>query len=200
VRAPTPLRLTLAVAGLSLAACKDGPAPTATRSAEAARPPARVESSESEQPPAWATLLQWNERRAEAALAVETIGAEGGSVELPQTGLVLTVPAGAVAAPTRFVVRSLPGHVVGYEFEPHGVTFAKPLVLEQQLRGTARRQEGGEAPALEGGYFADASQLDDAGGVAQLEEFRPAQVSRDGSRVRFEVHHFSGYVIATARR
>lgn len=194
------MRLSLAAAALSLAACKDGPVSAASRSAEAARGPAADADRERDGRPAWATVLQWNERRAEAALAVETIGAEGGSVELPQTGLVLTVPAGAVASPTRFVVRSLPGHVVGYEFEPHGVTFAKPLVVEQQLRGTVRRQEGGEAAALEGGYFADASQLDDAGGVARIAEFRPARLSRDGSLVRFEVHHFSGYVIATARR
>ena len=198
MRAPTPLRLTLAVAALSLAACKDGPVATASRSAEAvsslapSREPARARS--------WATVLQWEQRRAEAAVATETIGAEGGVLELPQTGLVLRVPAGAVAQPTRFVVRSLTGHGVGYEFEPHGVAFARPLVLEQQLRGTARRHGAGEDVVIEGGYFADASQLDDAGGVAQLEEFRPAQVSRDGSSVRFEVHHFSGYVLATGRK
>lgn len=197
MRASTRLCLALAAA-LALAACRE-PQPTASRSAELSSPTTET-NPEFVRRPSWATVLQWAQPRAESAVATETIGAEGGVLELPQTGLVLTVPAGAVSEPTRFVVTSLPGRIVGYELAPHGLTFAKPLVLEQSLRGTERRAIAGEETRLEGGYFADASQLDDAGGVAQVEEFRPARLSRDGSRVRFEVPHFSGWVVATGRR
>lgn len=197
VRLPTALRLPLAATALSLAACVSAPEPTRSR----------VDASSAGEPnlevlrrPRWATVLQWSDRRAAPVVASTTIGARGGALEIPQTGLVLTVPAGAVSQPTRFSVRALPGSIVAYEFEPHGTRFAKPLVLDQSLRGVARGDVGPEGVALEGGYFADDSQLDGEGGVAQIDEFLPARLSPDGAHVRVEIQHFSGYVLSSGRR
>jgi hypothetical protein len=183
-------RSPLALLGaLALGACAQAPA----RGEAAASGP----NLEFVRTPSWASGLRWVTPLAAPVAASATIGAEGGRVALASTGLTLTVPAGAVSAPTRFEVAAIPGALVAYDFRPHGVAFAKPVVLEQRLRGTAPIPSGA---ALEGGSFADPTQLDLVAGVAQVDEYAPAAVAADGRVARVAVRHFSGWLLTTARR
>jgi len=50
------------------------------------------------------------------------------------------VPAGAVLTPTRFRVALVGGLYVACNFEPHGTTFAVPLILWQVLSKTNDRK------------------------------------------------------------
>lgn len=148
--------------------------------------------------PSWVSALRWAEPRPAGLAASATIGSAGGTLELKRTGLVLTVPAGAVDRPTRFAVRAVPGRIVAYELEPHATRFALPLVVEQRLHGTERATDPGVV--IEGAHFGDVSQLDEPAGVAAVDEFRPARRSGDGLAVQVEVRHFSGFVLSVGRR
>lgn len=182
------LRAPLALAGaLALGACVQTPARTDAAIAEP--------NLEFVRTPTWATGLRWATPRTSAATATATIGANGGELELASTGLVLTVPAGAVSSPTKFTVTALPGALVAYDFQPHESAFAKAIVVEQRLRGVEPVAAG---VTFEGGSFGDVSQLDQAAGVAQVSELVPA--SRLAHAVRAEVRHFSGWLLTIARR
>ncbi len=134
------------------------------------------------------------------AEASAVIGPRGGVLLLPQAGLIVMVPRGALSSDTRLSVRAVPGSMVAYEFEPHGITFEQPVMLLQQFNGTHGVDVSGGIPAFEGAYFADASQLDAATNGALANEILPAEVAPSRRYVFFHVHHFSGYLLASGRR
>jgi len=122
-----------------------------------------------------------------------TVDASGGVLDIPETGLRITIPRGAVAARTTITVRSIPGLMVAYDFAPHGIKFAVPLQFSQDLAGTQMK----EGVVLSGGYFASDTQLLPLLGLAKVNEVLPARVT-DG-RVVFDIRHFSGYMVSTNR-
>jgi hypothetical protein len=127
--------------------------------------------------------------------ASKVIGPEGGSIELPEAGLRIDVPKNAVSSSLTFTVKALPGAMLAYEFGPHGTTFNVPLQVSQDVRGLVIPQGGG----LLAGYFPDQPDLlvDDIVGV--IDERLPAQLDATGSKIRFDVSHFSGYLVASGR-
>ncbi|WP_284349560.1 hypothetical protein [Roseisolibacter agri] len=124
------------------------------------------------------------------------IGAQGGSIAIPN-GARLIVPAGAVGGPVAFSISRVPGRIVAYEFQPHGIRFAVPVVIEQPLAGI--NLSGISTSSIEGAYFADVTALDQTKGSAQVSEFRPTVVLKDRGVVRFTVDHFSGYMVSSGR-
>lgn len=131
-----------------------------------------------------------------AARVTGVIGAQGGSIAIPN-GARLIVPPGAVSGPVTFSIARVPGRIVAYEFQPHGIRFAVPVVLEQPL-ASANLSEVATS-TIEGAYFSDVSALDQTTGSAQVSEFRPTLVLRDRGVVRFTIDHFSGYMVSTGR-
>jgi hypothetical protein len=127
--------------------------------------------------------------------ASQVIGPEGGTLELPATGLKVIVPRDAVPAAVTFTVTAVPGAMIAYQFGPHGTTFKYPLRVEQDIRGVTIPQ--GESVLA--GYFPDQADLlvDDV--VGTIEERLPAQLDAAAAKVRFEVTHFSGYLVASGR-
>jgi len=126
--------------------------------------------------------------------ASATIGRNGGTLRLPGTGLTVTVPAGAVTRDTRFKVTALAGRPVAYEFEPHGITFRKPLSAEQDLTGT--RIELGLPLLLKAGYFPHKSLIDPDGVSALVSETIPGLLDLRLFSFRWKIEHFSGYIVA----
>ena len=122
--------------------------------------------------------------------ASAVIGAEGGVLTLPATGLRLVVPAGAVSRPTPFRATAIAGRLVAYDFEPAGSTFPVPLRVEQDLSFLKRRADASPVVA---GYFPSRTDLDQdllAGRVAEVISTSPSATT-----VSFPVWHFSGYVV-----
>jgi len=116
----------------------------------------------------------------------------------PSTGLTITVPAGAVAAPTRITVTALKGASVAYRFEPHGLQFAVPIKLTQKLH-EIRLSRPLNVPQLFAGYFAaDSLPTDAATGEARVIEILPVQIDIQGGSAILLVRHFSGYTVASA--
>ena len=140
--------------------------------------------------------------------ATATIGREGGTLGLSEAGIEVVVPPGALVRPTRVSVTAIPGFLVAYEFQPHGTVFRTPLVVTQKLTNTLWMSDFdffssllglSSGTSLEAGYFADATQLDQTNGTAQVNEVLPVVVDDTAQTATFNVSHFSGYVIATGR-
>lgn len=123
---------------------------------------------------------------------------EGTVVRDGATGLTVDVPAGAVNERTRITVIALKGAPLAYRFEPHGLQFAVPIRLVQSLRSLKVRTGALGVPPLFGGYFADDSLATDALGQAHVLEVLPVLIDVKGKTALLEVHHFSGYTMASA--
>jgi hypothetical protein len=135
-----------------------------------------------------------------------------GSVELPGTGLRIDVPAGAVDAPVTITATAVPGSVVAYEFQPHGLVFKRPLQARQDLRALAPSVLSQLQSVLSGllsgkvstsqleiAYFANPSALD-GGDTVSVQEFLASALDFGSGRVEFSIEHFSGYMVAWGRR
>lgn len=116
------------------AACGDAPsAPTATALAPADARSLTVTSKVSNTL-ATVTGLLWTNPVTEAT-ATKVIGPAGGSFSIAN-GIQVTVPPNAVSQNVTFSVTRVAGSIVAYDFQPHGTTFAKPLVIMQPTLGT----------------------------------------------------------------
>ena len=125
--------------------------------------------------------------------ASKTIGALGGTIKMPQTGFSLVVPPGALTSPVKISVTAEAGSGIAYHFEPHGLKFNLPVLFHQDSRHAAPFQ----GLFLQGGYFADPSQLSIPDGTAIIDEIIQLNLSPLGVMV-FPITHFSGYLVSCA--
>jgi len=126
-------------------------------------------------------------------------GPEGAVSRNGATGLAISIPRGALVAPTRITVTALAGSAIAYRFEPHGLQFALPVELSQSLHGLKLNREPLGFARLLGGYFAgDALPTDSATGAARVVELLPITVDTRARRVKLSIRHFSGYTVASA--
>lgn len=126
------------------------------------------------------------------------IGRSGGTLRISEAGFSITIPANAVHLPTLVTVTAVPGTAVAYLFAPHGLAFARPAVITQELGGTEAAHDPSLLGELEGAYFAELSLL--AGLTATVSETRPTVVDAHGGKMTWTVEHFSGYTASSGRR
>jgi hypothetical protein len=126
------------------------------------------------------------------------IDQKGGWFTIPEAGLYIFVPENAVSAPLTISAKALTGDLMAYEFGPHGTKFNVPLQMYQDL-DLAHITAHTDLSKFEVGYFADDNTLDYRTDKVAVNEFIPTAIEFQGRAVRFEVSHFSGYVIATGR-
>jgi hypothetical protein len=131
--------------------------------------------------------------------ATARITIEGGVIALPSAGLRVTFPAGAVTEPVDVTVRTASARRVAYEFEPHGLIFARPVLVEQVLSGTSAASDAGLRRALVATYVATGFD-DRADGAVDADEVLPVRLDARGRVASFEVTHFSGYQLASGRK
>jgi hypothetical protein len=133
----------------------------------------------------------------DAIVTSATIGPNGGTIEVKDAGLKLTIPKNAIiGSPITITVMAVPGTVIAYQFEPHGTQFAAGLELEQDLKDTGWDKLKINSP-LSGGYFKSLDQLNLQNGLSLLDEVLPVGV--DKGKARFNIYHFSGYMVSTGR-
>jgi hypothetical protein len=122
------------------------------------------------------------------------IGVLGGTIVVPNTGLVIVVPPLAVIQNTTFSVTALAGSALAYDFGPHGTKFTVPLVLTQDLHNTDAAKRGLlSSLGLKLGYFPDATK------ITSVTELLTVGVSLPTQTAVATVWHFSGYIWATGR-
>jgi len=144
------------------------------------------------------------------------IGRKGGYIGIPEAGVWLVVPEGAVQRRTYFTLTARAGKLASYEFGPHGSTFPVPLQVYQDLmslnlwplladswtdKGPDRgwKIDGTNDQLVQAGYFPSWSNVDEASGTATVRELLPARVSIIDRYITFNVQHFSGYLLASGR-
>jgi hypothetical protein len=193
---PTLRRLAaLALGALTLASC-GGDQPTRPQLLQA--PP---EAPSSDLLGGLTSLIGVNGLQRTTPLAVpitvtKAIGPEGGTLAIPQAGVTVTVPRGALATTTTITMTARAGSLVAYDFAPHGVVFARPLVFSQQLRGTNATLLS--APLLGLGYYRDPSLLTKSGGL--VSELLNGTVNTLSWTFTSTIPHFSGYMVSCGRR
>jgi hypothetical protein len=122
----------------------------------------------------------------------------GGTIAIPELGLSVTVPAGALPRDTMTItVTAEKGRMIAYDFQPHGTKFLKPLVFRQDLAGTSWGTT--LLGSLNGGYFKSTTQLDPLKNTALLDELLPAVILLN-RQVTFNINHFSGYMVSSGRQ
>jgi len=132
------------------------------------------------------TVLRRTVPLAQDEVASEVIGPWGGVLHLPEAGLTVVVPRGALDRATRITVTAPAGDLVGYHFAPHGLQFDRDLTVTQNLLTTQGLGLGGLSVA----YFE--GELEPT--VSAVERLSLWVLRLLGV---FRVEHFSGYVIAT---
>jgi ZU5 domain len=139
-------------------------------------------------------VLERTEPLEAAAVATKVIGSDGGVIELREAGLTLTIPSGALAAPTQISVRAEAGPHVAYTFQPHGTRFSRVVTAEQSLAGTVAEQSGASVSAR--GYFTSADAINEDTDRAVVSELSLVEQDASQGVVRFYLNHFSGYLVA----
>jgi hypothetical protein len=147
------------------------------------------------------SLLGMNGLQRTRALAVpitvsKAIGRDGGTLAIPEAGVTVTVPTGALSASTKITMTARAGTLVAYDFAPHGITCAKPLVFSQKLSGTNATLLS--APLLRLGYYEDASLLTKTGGV--VSQLLGGVVNALSWTFTSSIPRFSGYMVSCGRR
>jgi hypothetical protein len=128
------------------------------------------------------------------------IGHDGGALQLPDAGVWLYIPKGAVKNNTTFSVTAVAGSMVAYEFEPHGMTFESPLYIVQMITNTGAETSDPNLYNFEGGHFGSRADLDTTAAVGIVNETLPTYVDPKGRWIAFPVTHFSGYLLASGRQ
>lgn len=143
--------------------------------------------------------LWWSKQHRDVVKVSKTIDQSGGTISIPQTGLTLSFPAGAVAAPITITITSDEKYVV-YKMEPTGTRFLKDVTATQQLNTTSifgsplRNQ-------LYAAYIAD-DHIKLSGKVPVLEIEPGTTIFSDLSSLLpwahvWTIRHFSRYMLAS---
>ena len=123
------------------------------------------------------------------------IGYYGGTLSIPEAGVTVIVPRGALMRTTTITMTARAGSLLAYDFSPTGTTFYKPLLFNQSLRGTNVTLL--QVPFLRLGYYSNPGLLgeltatvsDLLGGVTNLLDWS----------FNAPIKHFSGYVVICGR-
>ena len=129
------------------------------------------------------------------------IGPDGGEIDIDGTGAKIIFPAGALSKRSRITMTVKAGWSVAYEFGPHGVTFAAPVTVQQDLSYTTARTAKA-ASKVQAGYFQrslDTAFLDPSHSTARVSELRAVTLDRGLNSLvaNFYIYHFSGYLMSS---
>ena len=199
----TSLRRLSAMAVVSLAlfaACSSEPTsgPTSPLSAPAGAPGADLLGGPTSTVNNTLTLVagvQRNTPLAASFTVTRTIGSSGGTIGIPEAGITVTVPEGALLSATVITMTARAGSLLAYDFAPHGITFAKPLVFKQSLAGTNASVLNFSLMQL--GYYADPRLLSSTGGM--VSELIGGTVNLVTRTFTSSIEHFSGYMVGIGR-
>ena len=190
----------LAVNLVLVAACSGDPtsAPSSSLAAPAGAPSTDLLGGLTQAVAKTLTLFEGVQRSSPLASSItvtQTIGSSGGTLSIPLAGVTVTVPNGALSSPTEITMTARAGSLLAYDFAPHGITFAKPLVFTQRLAGTNASVLN--ARLLELGYYSDPSLLNSTGGL--VSELIAGTVDLVSWTFTSNIKHFSGYIVACGR-
>jgi hypothetical protein len=123
------------------------------------------------------------------------IGYYGGTLSIPEAGVTVTVPRGALLRTTTITMTARAGSLLAYDFSPTGTTFYKPLVFNQSLKGTNVTLL--QVPLLRLGYYSDPGLLGEL--TATVSELLGGVTDLLSWTFTAPIKHFSGYIVTCGR-
>lgn len=211
---PSPFRSILAalVVASAAVACADSAAPTATPqlSPSSVHPlMARIKATDS-------TMALTNTSFSDTSLVLKrlvalpndivasaVIGPNGGEIKIDAAGAKIDFPAGALSAPTLITMTAYAGLNVAYDFQPHGITFAQPVKIQQTIAGTWAQTYPQLLGSMHGSYYGttlDSAWVDPDHYFARVQENELGYMDANASQIKFYVGHFSGYMVSCGLR
>jgi hypothetical protein len=129
----------------------------------------------------------------------EVIGPDGGTLSLPGSDFILSIPSGALAAPTTITVVAKAGAHVAYDMLPHGLRFLKPATAVQGLQNTAVYGTAADNH-IRTAYLPEGSETIDAFDQASPSEVEASTTYYYGTQPVAEtqvsiINHFSRYIL-----
>lgn len=128
-----------------------------------------------------------------------TIGYDGGTLAIPGSDFAIFFPKGALSSSTAISITSDASGYVSYDMKPHGITFAKPVIVTQRLNHTAVY---GTNLSLNSfcAYFPQ--DLLNLSGILQALEIETTTIFSGSNQGQAEVetwqlNHFSRYMLAS---
>jgi len=202
--------LALGVAAVALVACVDTATSPATRFSPSARGPeyARIRATDSLMNVtdivfSDTALVLKRLTPLDSDISVSAvIGPNGGSIKVNAAGGKIDVPAGALKDTVTITMTALAGPNVAYEFRPHGITFAQPVKVQQDLRTTWASVYPQLLGMAHGGYYdrsLDSSFVDPGKLFAVLKEHELGYLETNATQLKFYINHFSGYLVTCGR-
>jgi hypothetical protein len=146
--------------------------------------------------------VRWASTHTNATRSVSgTIGRWGGTLAIPGSDFTITFPVGALSGPTAITIISDASGYVSYDMLPHGLSFAKPVLVTQRLRNT-KANEAPPGSKLFGAYFPQENPLLDlVGGLLDaLEIVTSVTLLRPDGQPEVQtwlLNHFSRYMLAS---
>ena len=127
-----------------------------------------------------------------------TIGYNGGTLTIPGSDFAITFPKGALSRSTAIKIVSDGNGYVSYDMQPHGITFAQPVIVTQRLKNTSVYGTEKAWNAF-GAYFPKDPQL--LGGLLKALEieatiiYGPANGQPEVET--WQLRHFSRYMLSS---
>ena len=143
--------------------------------------------------------IKWSPTHTNQTRSVSaTVGYWGGTLTIPGSDFSIMFPQGAVTSSTYITITSDNSGYVSYDMKPHGIKFARPVIVTQRLGNTAVY---GTPQALNaaGAYFPQ--DLLDLTGVLKALEIETTTIfsnSKGQPEVEtWQINHFSRYMLAS---
>lgn len=146
--------------------------------------------------------VQWASTHTNVERSVSgTIGYWGGTLVIPGSDFTITFPIGALSRSTNITIISDASGYVSYDMQPHGLRFAKPVVVTQRLKNT-KASSVPSTKKLFGAYFQDEDLLTGIikGLLNAVEIVTSTTVIRSDGTPEFQtwiLNHFSRYMLAS---
>jgi hypothetical protein len=148
------------------------------------------------------TAIQWAPSHVNQTRSVSaSIGYSGGSLAIPGSDFTITFPRGALYETTWITITSDASGYVSYDMKPHGLKFAKPVIVTQRLNNTAVYNTPVALNAF-CAYFS--TDLLDLGGILNALEIETTTIfsaPNSGTLVpeieTWQLNHFSRYMLAS---
>ncbi|MFL5606335.1 MAG: hypothetical protein ACJ8AD_07815 [Gemmatimonadaceae bacterium] len=130
------------------------------------------------------------------------IGPAGGEINIQAAGGKIDFPPGALAVPTLITMTAFAGPNVAYDFQPHGLTFAQPVKIQQTVAGTWAAAYPVLLSGMHGSYYGttlESAWVDNGKYFAHVDENELGYVDANKSQIKFYIGHFSGYMLSCGR-
>ena len=151
--------------------------------------------------------IKWAPSHATQARTVSAnIGYNGGTLAIPASDFTITFPKGALNQSTWITITSDATGYVSYDMKPHGLKFAKPVIVTQRLNNTSVYKTPVAFNAFCAYFSTDPLKLD---GVLKAHEIEtttifsaPTNQNNQNNQLQPEVetwllNHFSRYMLAS---